>query len=191
MAELADNSGEYDPNRRLEDFSKGFLIELMREYARAYLAMDGFWNAEVARRIGYDAAMDCEEAVWKRIANYMLPRLARLTNISLPAADVLEAMKVLQLSPDDVNPDIYKTERSIEDRNHVVVTIARCNTLEWFEENAPDRIATLCQRVEVAAIKEYYRVMNPNVKCDVLKIPPREGPDEIACQWGFRLESGD
>lgn len=71
MKGLHDNAGEYDPDRKLEDFSTEFLANLAREYARAYLAMDGFWNGAVTQGVGMKEAMECELVVWQRIANYM------------------------------------------------------------------------------------------------------------------------
>ena len=187
MEFLKDNSGEYDPGRKLEDFSPQFLAELAREYAGAYLAMDGFWNGAVTRCSGMKQAMDCDLVVWRRMAKYMLPRIARLVNVDLPVQDLLEALKVWQISPDQVTPDIYTIEYDIKDRNHVIGTVTRCATLERFEESAPEIIQTLCHGVEVAAVEAQCRVLHPEMRVTPLKLPPRRSRDEIACQWEYRL----
>ena len=189
MKKLQHNGGEYDPNRKLEDFSTDFLANLAREYARAYLAMDGFWNGEVTRRVGEKEAMDCEVVVWRRIANYVLPKIARLANIRLPVKDVVEALKVWQVSPDNVTPDIYRIKYDIKDNNHAVGTVTYCATLERFERNAPEIIETLCHGVEVAAVEAQCHTLHPGMKVTPLKLPPRKSPDEIACQWEYKLEA--
>jgi len=162
MKGLQDNSSEYDPNRKLEDFSVAFLANLAREYARAYLAMDGFWNGAVRQRVGDKEALDCELVVWRRIASYVIPRIARLANIELPVKDVVEAIKVWQIGPDYAAPDIYRIR--------------------------PEIIETLCHVVEVAAAEAQCYALHPRMKMTPLKLPPRKSPDEIACQWEFKIE---
>jgi len=189
MGDLHDNRGEFDPNRRLEDFTSDFLASLAMEYARAYLAMDGFWNGAVTQKSGKDAAMDCELLVWRRMATYALPKIARLAEIELPVRDLLEALKVWQITPDQVTPDIYKIEYDVKDRNHVIGTVTYCATLERLEKSAPDMIIPLCHRVEVDAVEAQCRVLHPGIKATALKLPPRSSPNEIACQWDYRLET--
>jgi len=188
MSTLHDNSGGYDPNRRLEDFSIDFLAKLAREYAKAYLAMDGIWNGTVTQRVGFTEAMDCELVVWQRIASYMLPKIAQLSNIQLPVRDITEALKVWQMTPDQVVPDVYSIKYDIQDGNHAIGTVSHCATLDRFEKNAPEMIEILCHGVEVEAVEAQCRVLHPGMKVTALKLPPRQSPDEIACQWGFELD---
>ncbi len=188
MKGLQDNSSEYDPNRKLEDFSVAFLANLAREYARAYLAMDGFWNGAVRQRVGDKEALDCELVVWRRIANYVIPRIARLANIELPVKDVVEAIKVWQIGPDYAAPDIYRIRYDIKDNNHAVGTVSYCAALERYERDAPEIIETLCHVVEVAAAEAQCYALHPRMKMTPLKLPPRKSPDEIACQWEFKIE---
>jgi len=189
MAKLQDNCGEYDPNRGLEDFSTDFLANLAREYAKAYLAMDGIWNGAVTQQVGGQQAMDCELVVWQRMANYLLPKIAKLTNIQLPVKDLVEALKVWQITPDQLAPDVYSIKYDIKDSNHVIGTVTHCATLERFEKGALGMIETLCHRVEVAAVEAQCQVLHPRMKVTPLKLPPRKSPDEIACQWEFRLDT--
>ena len=188
MKGLQDNSGEYDPNRKLEDFSVAFLANLAREYARAYLAMDGFWNGAVRQRVGDKEAMDCELVVWRRIANYVIPGIAKLANIQLPVKDVVEAIKVWQIGPDYAAPDIYRIRYDIKDNNHAIGTVTYCAALERYERDAPEIIETLCHDVEVPAAEAQCHTLHPGMKMTPLKLPPRKSPDEIACQWEFKIE---
>jgi len=190
MLGLTDNSGDYDPNRRLNDFSVDFLASLAMEYARAYLATDGFWHGAVTQRVGAKEAMDCELVVWRRIANHVIPRIARLANIQLPVKDIVEALKVWQILPDQILPDIYRIEYAIKDNTQAIGTVTRCATLERFERNAPQMIETLCHGVEVEAVAAQCLVLHPQMRMTPLKLPPRQSKDEIACQWEFRLNPG-
>ena len=188
MKGLQDNAGEYDPNRKLEDFSVDFLANLAREYARTYLATDGFWNGAVTQRVGAKEALDCELVVWQRIAKYVIPRIAELTNIQLPVKDVFEAVKLWQINPQNVTPDIFKISYEIKDNNCAVGTVTYCAALERYEKYAPEIIETLCHKVEVAAAEAQVRILHPRMKMTALKLPPRKSLDEIACQWEFKIE---
>jgi len=188
MKGLQDNAGEYDPNRKLEDFSVDFLANLAREYARTYLATDGFWNGAVTQRVGAKEALDCELVVWQRIAKYVIPMIAKLAKIQLPVKDVVEAVKVWQVNPQNVTPDIFKISYEIKDNNCAVGTVTYCAALERYERYAPEIIRTLCHDVEVPAAEAQCRVLHPRMKMTPLKLPPRKSPDEIACQWEFKIE---
>jgi hypothetical protein len=191
MAELMDNSGPYNPNRKFEDFSKEFLIKLLKAYMRAYTLVDGFWNTEVRNtvKLAEEDIINCEIGVWRSLANSVQLNIARLTNIQLPVKDVVEVLKIWQIQPEsNINPDIYLAETDIKDNNHVIITMLRCRSLEWFEEHTPERIEPICQRIEVAAMEAYCHAAHPDMTVRALKLPPRESRDEIACQWEIKLE---
>ena len=190
MAELMDNSGPYNPNRKFEDFSKDFLIKLLKAYMSAYTLVDGFWNAEVRNtgKLDEEDIINCEIGVWRSLANSVQPNIAKLTNIQLPVKDVVEALKIWQIQPEsNINPDIYLAETDIKSENHVILTIVRCRSLEWLEEHAPERIEPICHRIEVALMKEYCRAAHPYMRCEALKLPPRKNKDDIPCQWEIKL----
>jgi hypothetical protein len=191
MAELVDNSGPYNPNRKFEDFSKEFLIKLLKAYMSAYTLADGFWNTEVRKtgKLAEEDIINCEVGVWRSLANSVQRNIAKLTNIRLPVKDVVEALKIWQIQPEsNINPDIYLAETDIKDNNHVILTIVRCRSLEWFEEHTPERIEPICHRIEVPIMKAYCHALHPDMTVQALKLPPRESRDEIACKWEIKLE---
>ena len=51
----------------------------------------------------------------------------------------------------------------------------------------PERIKWVCHVVEPQAVAKYLN--NPKIKVTPLKLPPRKSPDEICCQWEFKLEA--
>lgn len=90
MPELDDYSGPFDPNRKFEDFSKEFLLKLMRVWQYAWLHMTEAWYDAVKKRYGDDVANHCEQEAWIRIAERVNPRLAKIANI--PLNTVLDSM---------------------------------------------------------------------------------------------------
>ena len=191
MAELMDNGGPYNPDRRYEDFSKEFLIKLLKAYQRAYILLEGFWGTEVKNtgKLDEEDIINCEVGVWTRIANTVQTGIAELSNIELPVKDVVEALKVWQIQPDaSINPDVFLSKADIIDNNHVIFTLLRCRSLEWLEKHTPERIEPICHGLEVAAYQAYCSALHPDMTMRPLKLPPRQSKDEIACQWEIKLE---
>ena len=189
MGELTEYSGEFNPGLKFEDFSKEWLLKYIRELMSDYLKISEYWQNWVEKKFGQEEAMEGELNAFTRAANEIFPRIARLVNIQLPAKDIPEALKIIQVIPDNVTADICRNEYDIKDRNHVIMTVAKCGILEFFEKKAPDRIYSLCQKVDVEITKAYFRACNPDIEVTPLKLPPRKGPDDIACMWDLKLES--
>ena len=184
MAEMNDYSGEFKPDLRWEDFSKDFLISLIRETAGAYTRIDEIWYSKVAPLLGEEKAFDLELAVWDRVAEVTVPKFARLGGVEVK--DIVDVLKVWQLCPDGTLAGVFDAEYEIRDRDHVIFTITRCRILELFERKMPERIVPVCQKAEQAGMESYFRTFIPDVVVTPLKLPPRKSPDEIPCKWEFR-----
>jgi len=184
MAELDDLSGPFNPNLRFSDFSKEFLVKLVHVWQWDWLQMDAAWFDTVKDRFGADAAWECDLAMWLTVAERCNPRYAKTANITLNS--VVDSLKLLQLPLDNTMGGIFPVEHDVKDENHAVVTVRRCPSLEWCEKNDPDRIVPMCQVNEPQIIKKY--IVNPNIEVTATKLPPRKGPEDIACQWEYRLE---
>ncbi len=95
MKEMNDYSGPFKPDARWEDFSKDFLIKIMRLWQQAYLDMAGMCYMAVEKRCGFDTAVACEDEAWNRVVERMTPKYVKAANIQLNTA--LDSLKVLQL----------------------------------------------------------------------------------------------
>jgi hypothetical protein len=184
MKELDDLSGPFNPNLKFEDFSKSFLLKLIKAWQRAWLIMDIAWHDAVKERCGAEVADACALRAWLSIGSRVNPRYAKIANIELNT--VLDSLKACQCPLDSIAGGIFTTEYEIINPNHVIATIRKCISLDYFEREAPDRIYPVCHEVEPLIFAKY--LINPNIKVIPLKLPPRKSPDEIACQWEYRLE---
>jgi len=185
MPELNDYSGPFKPDLTFNDFSKDFLLKLMHIWQYAWLQMDAAWFDAVKERFGDKASYDCATAAWVRVGERINPRYAKIANI--PLNNVIDSMKVLQLPLDNTTGGLYPVEHDIKSDNHVIVTVKQCRSLLFFESKAPERIEPICHRLEPQVMAKY--VANPKIKVTPLKLPPRKSPEEIACQWEFKIEA--
>jgi hypothetical protein len=185
MPELNDLSGPFNPHLTFKDFSKDFLLKLIHIWQYAWLQLDAAWFDAAKDRFGSEAAYDCDLAMWLRVAERCNPRYARMANIQLNT--LVDSLKALQLPLDNTMGGLFPVEYDIKNENHAIVTVTNCRALLFCEREAPERIEPMCHVLEPQVIKAY--LVNPNIKVTALKLPPRKSPEEIACQWEYKLEA--
>ena len=183
MSKLRDYNGPYQPNIKLEDFSKEALIRLVRLYSRFYLVIDSFWYLAVKENINREQALTCDLWTWEKMPRYQVRHLTEAMNIH--GDDVATLMKIFQVVPWLQG---LRTEVELVDRNHGLLTINQCTTLEALEKEGGDRIKEICGIVDPMVFTQYAKSINPNMQAKAVKLPPRQSQEELCCQWEFALE---
>ena len=185
MKELKDYSGEFSPDVKLEDFSKDALLRLFHATARQYLGIDGVWYSLIREKFGDQVARDLEFEVWSRATPMEISRTMGAMNIQ--GDDVATVFKAIQCAPGTVG--IMDIECELKDKNHGILTVKRCSSLEYFERHGDiEGIKFACEVLDTTMYTVTASPVNPKIKATPLKRPPRKSKDEIACQWEFRLE---
>jgi len=183
--ELKDYSGSYRHDLKWEDFSKDFLVRLMKLWQRAYLGIQGAWIEAVTEKYGSEAADRCSLAALLLQAERMIPQFVEIGNIKLNT--VLDSLKVIQLAPDGhTESELFGGEVDIKNENHVISTTTKCITCEFLEAFAPEKIEWLCYTMEQPVMEKFLN--NPKIKVTPLKRPPRKSADDTFCQWEFKIE---
>ncbi len=192
--ELNDYSGDFNPDLKFEDFSKEFLIKLIRRYASGYMKLGEFWYDRVAALVGPEKAMTEDTiAVWTKQPYWINPKIAQTANIE--AKDIVDALKVWQLLLDGFLPERYTAQFNIKDRNHVIMSITNCRDLLYFQhKDMKDRIKTVCGHngVEVRTMGPYLQCLVPNAQVKQLLGPPGSdlpSKDGLCCQFELTLKS--
>ena len=95
MPELKDYSGPFNPDLKFEDFSKDFLLKLMRAWQHAWIMQEDAWYEAILEKHGPEDANDIGLKAWVTMAERVHPRYAKLGNIRLNT--VVDSLKALQL----------------------------------------------------------------------------------------------
>ena len=183
MRRLSDYRGDFNPDIKLEDFSKDALLKLTKLYSQLYVAIDGFWFLSVMNRISNDVAIDCDLWVWKKQIKYEMDRVTKLLGIQ--GNDIVALFKAFQFGAWS-GAMKYRME-TINDTLGVL-TVLDCPTVAAMEREGKEREAGFCKTVEQKMFDMYANYFNPNIQVKYLELPPRKNKDGIFCRWEFRLE---
>ncbi len=180
MEKLSDYSGEFIPDLKLSDFSHGTLAQLLKLYAKLYIAMDGIWYLTVKERLGDTEALACDIEVWERNCRYEMARIRR--QLRIRGNDIVALMKAFQLCPWCL---MMEFDIKIKSQNSAVYTVTYCPTLDALEQEGRGREEEICKLVEPRIMKAYASSFDPDIEVKCLKSPPRKSKDDICCQWEF------
>jgi len=195
MAELQDYSGEFDPNLTLRDFSKEALIRLLVSASKAYLGIDGVWTSVMRDKFGDRVAFDYDKEVWFN-QGLALDMRRTMEPLKISGDDIASLFKYLQFSPGFAviyvgPPPDFKPYVNFELKTPDlgIMTVTHCHSLAYFERHQDTALQKLaCEEIDWPAWKWLASQFNPNIQVTPLKLPPRQGPDDIACQWEFKMK---
>jgi hypothetical protein len=91
VAELADYSGEFDPQFAYDKLAKETLLRLFKTYSEYLRRMDGHWYLAVMNECGNDVAFKRDVKVWEQMQFWELQVMSSALNIH--GDDVVTVMK--------------------------------------------------------------------------------------------------
>ncbi|MEW6614354.1 MAG: DUF6125 family protein [Thermodesulfobacteriota bacterium] len=165
----------------LARLSKEELINLIKVYARLFLALDGFWFLEVEKKFGYEAALEMDTKAWEGYFPYEARLLRKTLGIKeegIPG--IIETLKQSAFVP--------CMEQKIEEvsEKRGVFALYKCPSLEAMERAG--RKEFTCEPVGTIVFQKYAESIDPRVKVRFLDGPPRKSPEDVSCKWEFALE---
>jgi len=193
MKEMDDYSGAFDPDIKLEDLSKDFLIRLIRQYAAAYMRVADLYWTKMEEMVGLEQCIEDTMWVWTEQPLRTNPKYAKAANIKVE--NLVDCMKVWQVCLDGFIPGLYQPTFEIKGPNHVIMTMNRCLSHEYWAKQGgfSERIKAVCGEhgVEHRSMEPYLRCFLPNAQVRQLSGPPESGmpsKEGIACQWEYTLK---
>jgi hypothetical protein len=184
MAKLKDYSGPFRQNLKLSDFSSEALAKLVIAAGKLYIGLDGLWYTLIKERFGEQMARELDQELWRRAEPFEVNRTREALNIM--GGDVASFLKFVQCDPGSA----VFTDMDVEllDEGHGIMTMKRCNSLEYFERHGDTVLQKYGCGLDVWGFPQAASRFNPDMKVTPLKLPPRKSKDEIACQWEVKIE---
>lgn len=160
------------------------LAQLWNVAAIAYMMVTYGWYSAVKDKYGTAVAQEMEKDVWngRGAAEYDL-RIG-LEALGVTGNDVGALFRGFQFAPGEVG--ILNVDFELVSPNHGILHHRTCPALDRFENYDDNRLKHCCDLC-VLAMPLSGEMLNPNIKCRPLKLPPRQKTD-FACEWEYKLE---
>lgn len=186
MHEYEDYSGEFRPDAKLQDFSKDAILRLWRTGSLIYMMLGGLWFDVVKDHVGIEKALEWEKEVWLKRGGSENDIRVSMDALNISGNDVAALLKAFQFAPGEAG--WIDIECELKNNNLGILTATRCPALEVFEAtNDIIRQKHACEDICIPGMRITGELFNPKMTCRALKLPPRTGPDDIACQWEFEI----
>lgn len=168
--------------KEIGDFTKGELIELLRDAAVNWLAHDGLWFRAVEERFGLEAAMELDAKAWEKFtvleAKRIMKRLGLKEGGGIPA--LIQALKLRLYA------QINAQEIGEVTADRLVFRMRSCRVQEARQRQG--LAAFPCKPVGIVEYSGFARTIDPRIETRCLTCPPDPKPEGTWCAWEFTLK---
>jgi len=167
--------------KRIEDLSREELIKRLRLACELASAVDGLWFLAAEQAEGFDKALAMDVQVWERYASLCIKRIRKYYPIGSNGLDAFK--EIMRIDPLWLHVEF---ELIGESKDRLTFQVNKCPFLEAMERMG--RPVLTCEPVETAYLTAMAQALDPRIRVQPIKLPPRKSKDEICCQWLLSLD---
>ncbi len=177
----------YKPEPDWVQYSKERLVKLALGSHEYLLAAIESWAFAIVMRDGLDEMFAFQWTLW---SEKLLPAAqdikARWMNIS---GNTVEAfMKDIQVDATSFPGKAFEMTFEMPEEEVGIFTFNKCISVDQWEALGRPDIAEKASHTSCpAAIIETAKMYNPNMKVEILAIPPRVSKDHVCCKWRLSI----
>src|SRR4051812_24427843 len=149
-------------------------------------AIEG-WAGDIVIRYGLDAMFDFQWDLW---SEKVLPAVRDLKARWMKVGDgTVEAfMKDIQIDASSFPGKAFELTFDMPEPDVGIMTFNKCIQVDQWESMGRPDIAEKSAHVTCpASIIETAKMYNPNMKVEILAIPPRVSKDHVCCRWRLSM----
>ena len=183
------NPFQADP--KYQDYPKDQLVKLVLGSHEYLLTAIEAWAGAVVMRYGLDAMFDFQWALW---SEKVLPAVKALKNRWMKVGDgtVAAFMKDIQVDASSFPGKAFEMTFDMPEPDVGIMTFNKCIQVDQWEAMGRPDIAEKSAHVTCpASIIETAKMYNPNMKVEILAIPPRVNSEEVCCRWRLSMRTPD
>ena len=172
-------------NDYLRSLSKERLIELIEDYAKNWLAMDGVWFQSVERKWGMDEAMYHDAEAWRRFTVIEAKRIKAFLGLEeRPGLEGLSAALQLRFYANLNEADLLWNA----DRTELTYRTRECRVQRARERKGMPFHP--CKPVGETEFSVFAATIDPRIKCECLSCYPEVTDPGCGCKWRFYISGG-
>lgn len=145
------------------------------------------WATQLTVRYGLDEMFDIQFTLW---GDVVLPGVKKLKAeyLGISGNTVEDWMKDLQLDATALPGKAFDLTFEMPEDDVGIMTFNRCVAVDqWESMGRPDILEKNCHSTCPKSMIVTTKMYNPNMKVDILAIPPRKDPDDVCCKWRFSM----
>jgi hypothetical protein len=149
------------------------------------------WAAQIVVRYSLDEMFDIQWTLW---GESVLPGVKQLKAeyLGISGNTVEDWMKDLQLDATALPGKAFDLSFEMPEPEVGIMTFNRCVAVDqWEAMGRPDILEKNCHSTCPKSMIKTTAMYNPNMKVDILAIPPRVDEGNVCCKWRFSMRDED
>jgi hypothetical protein len=184
-------AGLFTPGPNLAELTKPALVTWLLGSHEYLLQCIEAWATQLTVRYGLDVMFDIQWTLW---GETVLPTVKRLKAdyLGISGDTVEDWMKDLQVDATAMPGKAFDLSFEMPEPEVGIMTFNRCVAVDqWESMGRPDILEKNCHSTCPKSMIETTRMYHPNMKVDILAIPPRRDPGDVCCKWRFSMRTED
>ena len=180
-------TGLFTPRPEAAELAKPQLVSWLLGSHEYLLQCIEAWATQVTVRYGLDVMFDIQWRLW---GDSVLPEVKRLKGeyLGITGNGVEDWMKDLQLDATALPGKAFDLSFEMPEPDVGIMTFNRCVAVDqWEGMGRPDILEKNCHSTCPKSMIETTKMYNPNMKVEILAIPPRRDPGDVCCKWRFSM----
>jgi hypothetical protein len=181
----------FKPDPRYATCDKERLVNLFLGSHEFLLLVIESWAAEVVVRYSLDEMFDIQWTLW---SDKVLPEVRNIKGrwMNITSNDVAAFMKDIQIDATSLPGKAFELIFEMPEPDVGIMTFNKCCAPDqWEALGRPDILEKNCHSTCPASLIETAKMYNPNMKVDILAIPPRVDAGNVCCKWKLSMRSED
>jgi hypothetical protein len=149
------------------------------------------WATQITVRYGLDEMFNIQWTLW---GDSVLPGAKKLKAefLGITGNMVSDWMKDLQMDARALPGKAFDVSFEMPEAEVGIMTFNRCVAVDqWEAMGRPDILEKNCHSTCPKSMMVTTKMYNPNMKVDILAIPPRRDPGDVCCKWRFSMRTPD
>jgi hypothetical protein len=145
------------------------------------------WATQIILRDGLDAMFDIQYTLW---GDTVLPGVKKLKeeHLGITGSRVQDWMKDLQLDATALPGKAFDLSFEMPEPDVGIMTFNRCVAVDqWESMGRPDILEKNCHSTCPKSMIVTTALYHPNMKTEILAIPPRRAEGDVCCKWRFSM----
>lgn len=182
-------TGLFTADAKTGDLSKPELVRWLLGSHEYLLQCIEAWATQITLRYGLDEMFSIQWALW---GETVLPGVKKLKEqwLGITGNTVADWMKDLQLDATAMPGKAFDVSFEMPSPDVGIMQFNRCVAADqWEALGRPDILEKNCHSTCPKSMIVTTKMYNPNMKVDILAIPPRKDPGDVCCKWQFSMRT--